>query len=212
MMSKVILGRLSATLCAVAATGMLCAAAQAQMSNVPPEVAAKIAAMGPVFNPDVLKATAELYKPLVKAPPYDGVTIVKDVAYGGDDRNKLDIYQREKSKGAAVLIFIRGGGFVGGSKDGYANLGGYFATHGIVTVVANYRLAPANPWPAGAEDAGKVAAWAKSNAAQYGGSGKRVFLFGQSAGATHVADYTFNETLHPKSGTGLAGAILVSGY
>jgi acetyl esterase/lipase len=69
-----------------------------------------------------------------------------------------------------------------------------------------------NPWPAGAEDAGKVAAWAKSNAAQYGGSGKRVFLFGQSAGATHVADYTFNETLHPKSGTGLAGAILVSGY
>jgi acetyl esterase/lipase len=198
--------------CIAAAAGIIAASAQAQMANQPPEVAAKIAEMGPKFNPDVLKATADLYKPLVKAPPYDGVTIVKDVAYGADDRNKVDVYQPAKGKGAAVLIFIPGGGFVGGSKDGYANLGGYFATHGIVTVVANYRLAPANPWPAGAEDTGKVVAWVKANAAQYGGNGKRVFLFGQSAGATHVADYTFNETLHPKAGTGLAGTILVSGY
>lgn len=31
------------------------------MANEPPEVAAKIAEMGPKFNPDVLKATAGLY-------------------------------------------------------------------------------------------------------------------------------------------------------
>jgi acetyl esterase/lipase len=191
---------------------MLCSSAQAQMSNAPPEVAAKIAAMGPNFNPDVLKATSELYRPLVKAPPFDGINIVKDVGYGADERNKIDIYQPTKAKGAVVLVFIPGGGFVGGSKDGYSNLGGYFAGHGIVTVVANYRLAPANPWPAGAEDVGKVIAWVKANAPQYGGNARRIFLFGQSAGATHVADYTFNPALHPKSGPGLAGTILISGY
>ena len=34
---------------------------------------------------------------------------------------------------------------------------------------------------------------------------------GSSAGATHVATYTFNKSLHPESGPGIAGIILLSG-
>ncbi len=186
--------------------------ASAKISDLPPAVAAKIAAMGPKFDMDVLKATAALYKPLVRQPPYRGVTIVKNESYGPEARNRLDVYQPARHKSVPVLIFIPGGGFVGGSKDGYANLGGYFAQHGVLALVADYRLAPANSWPAGAVDVGKVVAWAKANAARYGGDPARLFLFGQSAGATHVADYTFNAKLHPAAGPGTAGTILVSGF
>jgi triacylglycerol lipase len=59
---------------------------------------------------------------------------------------------------------------------------------------------------------GKVVAWAKANASRYGGDPSRIFLMGHSAGATHVASYLLDASLHPKDGAGVAGAVLVSGF
>src|SRR5262249_57435317 len=97
----------------------------------------------------------------------------------------------------------------GGDKnaDGvfYGNLGHYFAGHGILTVVANYRLAPAHPWPAGSQDVASAVAWVRANAKAYGGNPERIILFGQSAGATHSAGYLFFTSLSPSRKPG-AGA------
>src|SRR5262245_14690905 len=182
---------------------------QAELSDL----SRKVAAMGPNFDPDILEATRALYAPLIDTATAK-VKKSADIAYGSDARQKLDVYQ---PAGAAdrVLVYIPGGGFVGGDKnsDGvfYVNLGNYFAGHGILTIVANYRLAPAHPWPAGSQDVGSVVAWARANAKSYGGNPDRIILFGQSAGATHSAGYLFDPSFQPGGQPGVAAGILMSG-
>jgi triacylglycerol lipase len=207
---------LIATLCVLAAAAAA-APATAQISKAPPEVRAKIAAMGAKLDGDLIKQTIEMYLPLVKAaPPLDHVKIATDIAYGEDAKQTLDIYQPERRRNMPVVVYIHGGGYVGGDKNGYggaiyANVPSYFARHGMLGVNANYRLATDHVWPAGAEDVGKVVAWLKANAARYGGDPRRIFVIGHSAGATHVAGYVLDASLQPKGGPGVAGAILVSG-
>lgn len=53
-------------------------------------------------------------------------------------------------------------------------------------------------------------AWVHANIASYGGDPGRLFLFGHSAGGTHVADYLFQPRFQAKTGDGLAGAIPMS--
>jgi triacylglycerol lipase len=115
-----------------------------------------------------------------------------------------------------VVLFVPGGGFVGGAKNRegvpfYQNVAVFFARNGVVGVNMNYRLAPKAPWPAGGEDVAAALRWVKQNIAKFGGDPERIFIFGQSAGATHVAHYTFDERLQPAGGAdGVAGAILQS--
>lgn len=183
-------------------------------SVFPPGVAEKIKAIGPRFDNDILAQTRELYAPLVSKQPRAGVTVTADIAYGSDPRQKLDLY-RPEGRRLPVLVYIPGGGFVGGDKnsDGvfYGNLGVYFARHGYLTIVANYRLAPANPWPAGSQDVAGAIAWARKEAEAHGGDAGRLFLFGQSAGSTHAAGYVLDPQFHPASGVGVTAAILMSG-
>ena len=180
----------------------------------PPGVAEKLAAIGARFDPQVLADTQALYAPLVRAQASGGVTVTADIAYGSDARQKLDLYRPEGSR-RPVLVYIPGGGYVGGDKnaDGvfYRNLGVYFARHGFLTVIANYRLAPAHPWPAGPQDVAGAIAWARKEAENHGGDASRVFLFGQSAGSTHAASYLFDTRFHPASGVGVTAGILMSG-
>jgi acetyl esterase/lipase len=180
----------------------------------PPGVAEKIKAIGAKFDQEILAQTQALYAPLVKQQSRAGVTVTADIAYGGDPRQKLDVY-RPEGRRLPVLVYIPGGGYVGGDKnsDGvfYGNLGTYFARHGYVTAIANYRLAPAHPWPAGAQDVAGAIGWAKKEAEAHGGDAGRLFLFGQSAGATHAASYLFDSQFHAASGVGVTAAVLMSG-
>jgi len=174
-----------------------------------------VAAMGPVFDLTVLKDTARLYAPLVRDQASEGVRIAPDIPYGPHERHRLDLFQPGRADGAPMLIFIHGGGFVGGDKhvndDFYRNLGLFFARRGIITIAANYRLAPHHVWPAGAQDVASLVRWARDNAARLGGDQQAVFLFGQSAGAAHVAGYLFSPDLWDEAAGGVAGGILMSG-
>jgi acetyl esterase len=173
----------------------------------------RVAGMGPNFDQTILEATRALYAPLIRKSS-GCATITADVAYGGDLRQRLDVYQPAKAA-EHVLVYVPGGGFVGGDKnlDGvfYVNLGNYFASHGILTIVANYRLAPAHPWPAGAQDVGSAVSWARANAKSFGGDPARIVLFGQSAGATHSASYLFDPSFQPAGEPGVVAGILMSG-
>ena len=183
--------------------------------GVPVEIAAQLRASGPVLNvPQALK----LYVPLQAAAPKEGVKRTNDIAYGAAERHRLDVYEpaARPAVPAPVLIFIHGGAFVAGNKSTpgspfYDNIGYYFARNGVVTINATYRLAPKDPWPAGASDIGAVVKWTQENAGRFGGDGRRIFLMGHSAGAAHAAAYAFMKGLQPKEGAGLSGVILVSG-
>lgn len=174
----------------------------------------RVRAIGPRFDLEVLNETRALYAPLVAAQPADGIEISRDLAYGPHERHRLDLF-RGPGAGRPVIIFIHGGGFVVGDKNVdelfYTNLGTWFARAGFLAITANYRRAPDFPWPAGSEDVGRVAAWAREHAAAHGGDPARIFLFGQSAGACHVAGYLFDPALQPAAGPGVAGGVLMSG-
>lgn len=194
------------------------APAVAQVANMPPEVQEVLRRVGPGWGKDItgnITKTLTAYAPLLAAAPKDGVKIAREIAYGPDARHRLDVYQPEGKTGAPVLMFFHGGAYVRGERNidanVYGNIATYFARHGIVGINGTYRLAPAAPWPAGAQDIGRAVTWVKENAARYGGDGKRIFLMGHSAGATHAATYAFIKEAQPASGHGLAGLILSSG-
>lgn len=183
-------------------------------SGMPADIAERIAGIGRVINPP---ATAQIYVPLHEKEPYAGVKVTRDVKYGSDDRNALDIFQAEGATGSRpVLIFVHGGGFTAGSKRApnspfYDNVPLWAARNGMVGVNMTYRLAPVSKWPSGAQDVGSAVQWVASNIATYGGDPSKVFVWGHSAGATHVGSYVANPQFYGPKGSGLAEAILMSG-
>ncbi|HXM85645.1 MAG TPA: alpha/beta hydrolase [Stellaceae bacterium] len=199
---------------ALAALGLCALPAAAEITALPKDVQQGIAAMGPNLNGEIVGKTVALLKPLLPPSPPPGVTLTKDVSYGDDPLQNFDIY-RPKGKNLPIAVFVHGGGFIGGDKSSlgpiYGNVTSYLARHGILALNANYRLAPKVQWPAQAQDVGAIVAWLKANAAQYGGDPARIVLIGHSAGATDVAQYVLDASLHPAGGTGVAGAVLVSG-
>jgi triacylglycerol lipase len=140
------------------------------------------------------------------------VHVERDLIYGADERQRLDVYRPENSSGPLpMMVFLHGGGFIRGDKRDRENVGQYFARAGVITVVPNYRLAPRHVWPAGAQDAIAVLQWARQHAGIYGADARRIFLAGESAGAAHVAAASLVKRFHPAEGLAIAGVILVSG-
>lgn len=166
-----------------------------------------IRAAGPVIDPE---GARQMYEGLHAGG--DGA-VERDLSYGADARDRLDVYQPTipVAGGAPVLVFLHGGGFIRGDKSQRAEAGHYFARHGIVTILPNYRLGPGHRWPAGAEDAAAAFAWARANAARFGGDPRRIVLAGESAGAAHVAAAALIKRFHPQDGLKAGGVMLVSG-
>jgi len=102
---------------------------------------------------------------------------------------------------APVMVWIHGGGFVGGSGSSPETLGDEFAKKGVVLVTINYRLGrlgffahPALNQVYPEEPKGnygymdQIAAlkWVQHNIASFGGDPKNVTIFGFSAGGVSV--------------------------
>ncbi|MEZ5821736.1 MAG: alpha/beta hydrolase [Xanthobacteraceae bacterium] len=193
---------------------LLATAAQAQQSPMSEDLAWQLLELGRVIDPP---KTAAIYAPMQQKEPYAGVKVERDVKYGPAERHLLDVFVPETGAGnRPVLIYVHGGAFVGGNKRNpgspfYDNIMLWAAKNGFVGVNTTYRLAPASPWPAGAEDLASVVQWVSEKIAARGGDGARIYLMGQSAGAVHVANYVSHPEFHKVKGGGLAGAIMVSG-
>lgn len=189
--------------------------AYAQLSALPPEVAEKVRELGVVIDPP---KTAPIFAPFQQKEPYEGVAVKRDIAYGPDDRNKLDVFTPAKAEAGPrpVLIFVHGGAYIAGNKRTgaspfYDNILLAAVANGFVGVNMTYRIAPAHPYPAGTEDVAKAVQWVQDNIAANGGDPARVFLVGHSAGAVHVGNYVAHKQFHGPKGLGLKGAVLISG-
>ena len=181
------------------------------------KLAAAIRKLGRAFNPEVLQATYALHAPLQERAPRDGIEIVRDIAYGEHERNRMDLYKpAQKPARAPVVVYVHGGGYIAGERSAlpgliYDNVSTFFARNGLIGVNMTYRLAPEHTWPAGGADVGKAVAWLRDNVAAHGGDPDCIVLMGQSAGATHVATWTFIPEVHGPADPRTAGAILLSG-
>jgi triacylglycerol lipase len=166
--------------------------------------------MGPTLNPDVISQSMALMKPL--QAPRTGLSVSKDIAYGPDPLQKMDLYPPQESAAAAAptVIYVHGGGFARGDKQGGENIAAYFARHGLLGVTVNYRLAPTVQWPEQSLDLGSAVAWLKANAAKYGGDPRRIVVIGHSSGAAVAASYVLDTSIKTDR-DGVVGAVLLSG-
>ncbi|GAA0500375.1 alpha/beta hydrolase [Deinococcus depolymerans] len=121
-----------------------------------------------------------------------GLTVQRDVPYGPDARNVLDIYAPGDAKGAPVVLFIHGGSWQGGDKDGHKFVGESLARAGYVTGVMSYRLAPRNVYPSYVQDGAQALRLLRDEAARFGGNPDNLFVMGHSAGAFNAAELVDN--------------------
>lgn len=142
--------------------------------------------------------------------------------YGGPGydrfRHALDVYAPPGPGPHPVVVFIHGGGWRTGDRDGafgvYRRLGRRLASLGIVAVIPGYRLAPDHKHPAQVRDVARAIGWTVQHAASFGGDPRALFVMGHSAGA-HLAAlaaldrrWLAEQGLRPDA---LSGVIAISG-
>ena len=86
----------------------------------------------------------------------------------------------------------------------------FAARHGMVGAKMAYRLAPGNPWPAGARDVAAAISWVHQNIDLFGGNPDEIVAVGYSAGAFHVASFLGHPEFQAQD-SNVAGAVLISG-
>lgn len=119
--------------------------------------------------------------------PSNGWGIERDLAYGPNERQRLDIYTPVgMHRPAPVVIFLYGGAWSGGRRAWYRFVGEALTSRGYVVAIPDYRVYPEVRFPTFVEDAAAAVAWVRANAASFGGDPDRMFLMGHSAGA-HIA-------------------------
>jgi len=109
--------------------------------------------------------------------------IVKDIAYGEQPWQRLDVYPSNSKESAPVVIFIYGGGWDSGKKNQYFFAANALVKRGYTVVVPDYLKYPQGRFPSFVEDGAKAFAWTKKNASQFNGDPENVFIVGHSAGA-----------------------------
>jgi acetyl esterase/lipase len=132
----------------------------------------------------------------------DAVLAARGVAFGADERQKLNIW-RPKRKGAVpapVLVFFYGGSWQDGARDFYDFYGRSMAAQGFVVVIPDYRVTPKFRFPAFVEDGAAAVAWTHANIAKHGGNPDRISLSGHSAGAHIAAMVTLDKQWLAKAG------------
>jgi triacylglycerol lipase len=181
----------------------------------PADVEAKLKALGRVIAPN---DTARLYRPMFGDDRLAGVNVQRDIAFGADPKEKLNVYTPATRQPGLreVLVYLPGGQGVK-QMDGpegvpfYDNIGAWGVKNGLVVVVTQYRTGRGAGWDAGAKDIAATLAWVKANVGSLGGDPNHVVIFGQSNGTTQLATYLGHPELQAAGGPGVSGAILMSG-
>ena len=139
---------------------------------------------------------------------------LKDVAYGSEALEKLDVFLPKKSANnnlAPIILMVHGGGWCVGDKGGAImteNKVARWVPKGFIFISINYPMInDGKNALAQANYVAKAAAFVQSNAQKWGSDATKLILMGHSAGAHLVslvnADAHIRQTnnLHPILGT-----------
>ena len=141
----------------------------------------------------VIVVAGYLFAPIALARAYSavfsdgGASVTRDLAYGTDERQRLDVYRpRTAAARAPVVVFVYGGGWRAGHKEAYGFVGAALASRGLTVVVPDYRLFPEVRFPSFVEDVASAVRWTRENISSGDGEAPPLILMGHSAGA-HIA-------------------------
>src|SRR5437764_1173329 len=196
-------------------------AAGLAQAQVPAKIEAELIKIGPIVDPP---CTAKLYRPMMPAndinsnatPLYPGITIARDVSFGPNPKDLVDIFTADKGGGGrTVLMYVSGGA---GNKieqqvrEGnafYDNIGRWATKNGMVAVLMQRH--PGQNWDDPAKDVSTMIQWVEANIAKYKGNPNRMFIWAQSAGNGPLGTYIGRPEVWGPKGVGVKGAIFMSG-
>ena len=113
--------------------------------------------------------------------------VKKDIPYGDQERQVLDILAPKDAKNLPVVFWIHGGGWQTGDKSLVQEKPKMFVDRGFVFVSTNYRLLPKVEMETIFRDVAKSIGWVHKHIAEHGGDPNRLFVMGHSAGAQLAA-------------------------
>lgn len=123
------------------------------------------------------------------------VRLINDITYHETPQGsvKLDLYLPWTNEWNPGMVYIHGGGWISGDKDGRPDSLGLMekyairmATHGYVGANINYRLSTAVDFPKMTQDVNAAIKWLRQNAHTYNIDSEQIGVLGASAGG-HLA-------------------------
>jgi acetyl esterase/lipase len=123
----------------------------------------------------------------------DSIKFIRDLPYADNDnpRQSLDLYlpkDHSAEKPLPLLVFIHGGGWRNGSKDGAGRrLAPFIESGRYAGASIGYRLTDEAVWPSQIHDCKAALRWLRGNAAKYHLDPDRIAVWGTSAGGHLVA-------------------------
>lgn len=127
------------------------------------------------------------------------------------ERCRLDLYVPTDTADFPTVVWFHGGGLTKGNKQ----IPDHLKNQGIAIVAPNYRLSPSAKSPEYVEDAAAAVAWTIRNIESYGGSRRKIFVSGHSAGGYLAAMVGLDRRwlqAHQLNADDLAGIIPFSGH
>ena len=200
-------------------------AAGALHAQVPPAIEAELVKMGRVVDPG---CTGKLFRPLfgkndynaywpvdaaapnINVKLYPGVTVMRDVSYGPQPKDLIDIFVPEKGgSNRTVFVYVPGGA---GNKIEqqsveanifYDNIGKWAADQGMIGVTMQRGGSPAG------QNIALVIDYLQSNVANFKGNPNDMFIMAHSAGTGPLTQYIGRPDLY---GLGVKGAIFMGAH
>lgn len=116
--------------------------------------------------------------------------IERDLPYGNDPQQHLDLYIPVQAKAAPIIFMVHGGAWMIGDKAAssfVSNKVAHWLPKGYILVSSNYRMSKRpNPLDQ-ADDIARALAFVQTKAPSWGGDPTRILLLGHSAGAHLVS-------------------------
>jgi acetyl esterase len=175
--------------------------------------AGKALGIPPIETMTVEQARAEraaMMRRYVPMPEYAGVQVEERTIPAGGRSMAVRVYRPAGASGTLpVVVFFHGGGFVVCTLETHDPYCRALASEaGVMVVSVDYRLAPEHKFPAGVEDSLAATTWVLEHVGELGGDARRVFVAGDSAGATLATVVALMLRDRGEAG-GLAGQILL---
>jgi arylformamidase len=141
------------------------------------------------------------------------VRIERDLAYGTDPQQRLDVYLPAQAKRAPIIFMVHGGAWMIGDKGASAfvsNKVAHWLPKGYILVSSNYRMSrQPNPLDQ-TDDIARALAFVQSKAPSWEGDPTRILLLGHSAGAHLVSLLAADPRIvTSKGGTAWLGTIVL---
>ena len=127
------------------------------------------------------------------------------------DACQLDLYYPKEQKNFATVVWFHGGGLTGGKRS----IPKALKENGIAIATVDYRLSPKVKVTDCIDDAAASVAWIFEHIEKYGGSRKRIFVSGHSAGGYLTSMIGFDVSWLAKydiDANSIAGLIPYSGH